>query len=304
MGLYGAGLYGSGSYGTTSGLYGSGLYGVGTYGETLFVAVQDSWPPRVLITATNLIYTGTSVITLYREVAGVRSIVRGADAVLTGGQDNFVRVDAELPFGVPVRYIAAIDTSAPELSNPSELVSDSVTVTIEKVAITDAITGKAAQVVIVAWPEKTSTRQATTYNIAGGRNVVVSGPRAGFSAVIDIMTESDSARENFESLLDAATSGVLQIRQSTQDGKTYGGVDSYIAVLSDSEVRWSQDGSDPRRRWSLTTVETDGWPAGLEARGFTLQDLADYFGSITQSQMVNQFPPGSTLLTIAQGDYS
>jgi hypothetical protein len=271
------------------GTYGSGLYGAGFYATPVSAVAQDVWPPRVLVTVIGLIGYSATNVTIYREVGGVRTLIRGGEGVDPAGQDVVLRVDAELPFGVPVRYVAVI-TSA---TGSFEVTSVPITVTIEKVAVSDAISGAAAQVVIVAWPDKSHGRQSSTYQV-GGRTVVVSGQRSGFTGSIDLVIESDSARENFEALLDGATSGVLQIRQ--QGG--YGGVDSYVAVRGDSETRWSQDGSDQRRRWTLDVVEVESWPLSLAPAEFSLEDLADALPGETMLSYDTE-TPGTTLLDIA-----
>jgi len=274
------------------GNYGAGLYGAGVYETPVLADEQDTWPPRILVIVTGLIFYGATSITIYREVAGVRTLLRGADNVATGGQDVFVRDDAELPFGIPVRYVAIISTPTGDV----EVGSAPITVTIEKVAITDAISGAAIQTVILAWPEKAHSRKASSFQV-GGRTVVVSGQRSGFISTIDLVIETDSARENMDALLRGATSGIIQIRQ---DGG-YGGVDSYVAVLGDSETRWSQDGSDPRRRWSLDVVQVEPWASTMQTRGWTLEDLANALDGETMLSYDTE-TPGTTLLDIALWD--
>jgi len=259
---------------------------------TITAVAQGSFPPRVLVSVTGLVAAGTTTITVYREVAGERIVLRGADAVATGGDDSFVRTDAEQPFGVPVTYVASLVDGVGAVT---EVASDPLTTTITKVALSDAVNGNAAQVVVTAWPEKTRTRQASTFNVAG-RVIVVSGPRPGASSTIEVLTETDSARENLAGLLGNATSSVLQVRQPGG----YGGVDGYLAVLADTETRWSQDGSDPRRLWSLSVIEVEAWPSTLEARGSTLADLNDAYDTTLQA-IADAYP---SLLAIALADLS
>lgn len=262
---------------------------------TITATVQaEFWPPRVLVTVTGLATYPVDHITIYRQVAGVRTVLRGANNVVLGGSDGFVRTDAELPFAVPVTYVAALTAGALSF----EITAAPVTAAIAKVALTDAINGNAAQVVIIAWPEKTSPRPSSTYQV-GGRVVVVSSPRAATPAsALEVMTETDSARENLDTLLGTATSGVIQLR--SEDPIKYGDVDAYLAVTEDRRERWSQDGSDQRRRWTLTVQEVEAWPVGLEAGGFTLQDLNDAY-PVSLQQIADSF---ATLLDIAVADLS
>jgi hypothetical protein len=248
---------------------------------------QDTWPARVLLTATGL--TPGDTVTLYRSVAGARTAVRGAGPdVVT--DPSYVRVDAELPFGIPVTYVALVGSS--------EYTTAAVTHTLVggKVAITDAISGQAAEAVISAWPEKRYDVQATVFR-AGGRNVVVTDGWAGFSGTIEVYVETTSSTDNLRDVLANATEGVVQIRQPGG----YDGVDCYVAVLGAAERRWSQDGSDPRRLWSVSAVEVEGWAPALEAQGFTLQDIADTYNGLTLQDLSDDY---ATLLAIAVGDFS
>jgi hypothetical protein len=275
----------------SSATYGTSGYTIIT--PTLDATEQDVWPTRVLLTAGNLeaITDNPDVLTIYRQDAsGERTLVRGIEDV-TADDVNVVRVDAELPFGVPITYVLSLNDGEEEYTDGPmtvELVGG-------KIAITDAITGEAAEVVIHTWPQKVRARQGSVYAV-GGRNVAVSGPRGGFSSVVEIVTETDSARENFDSLLQNATSGVLQLRRSVSNTA----IDCYFYVTQDTENRFSADGSDERRFWDLDIVETEPWASTLEASGFTLQDIADAYTGQTLADLSSDF---STLLDIAQGDF-
>lgn len=276
------------------GNYGAGNYGVGVYATPVSAVEQDVWPARVLVTVTGLLTFGADTLTLYREVAGERTEVRAAAEITVTGQDAFVRVDAELPFGVPLRYVAVMTLAGGALL---ELGSATLTVQLAggKVALTDAIAGEAAEVVVLSWPAKTRARRSTAYQV-GGRNVVVTGPRAQAGSTLELFVETDTARQNLDALLGDATSGVVQIRQPGG----YSGVDAYLAVLADTEARWSQDGTDQRRTWTLDVVEVDGWPPAFEDAGFTLQDVADTYTGLTLFDLSNDY---ATLLALAQGDF-
>lgn len=254
---------------------------------TVTVTEQDAYPPRALISVTDL-NLGDSVV-LYRSAGGLRTPVRaGASASVT--DPSFVRVDAELPFGVPVSYVATV--------NGVDYVTAPVAYTLPggKVVLSDAVAGLAAEVVVRAWPEKTYDRQSSTYR-AGGRNVVVAGDLAGWTGTVDVYVETTPARDAVMQLVDGATEGVVQIRQPGG----YDGVDSYVAVLSVVERRFSQDGSDDRRIVTLDVVEVEPWAPALEARGFTLQDIADAYTGLTLANLSGDY---ANLLAVALSDWS
>lgn len=264
-----------------------GTSGVTFVMPSLAVAEQDVWPPRVLVTATDL--EADDLVTLYRSVAGARTGVRGADAVIPG-DTALVRLDAELPFGVPITYVM-------DLGGEEEYSASPVTVDLPggKVAISDAITGLSAEVEITDWPEKRHERPASRF-VVGGRNMVVFGQRPGWTGTIEIETTSDAGRENFDQLLDTATEGVVQIRQAG----AYGGVDCYVAVLSDTEKRRNlTDGLDERRMWALDLVEVEPWAADVEAAGYTYADLADVYDGLDYADLDGDY---SSYLLLAQAD--
>jgi hypothetical protein len=199
-----------------------------------------------------------------------------------------------MPFGTPVSYIAVINDADGPTTTPTTYALPG-----GKVALSDAITGLAAEVVITAWPDKPRTRQSSAF-VAGGRNVAVLGDLVGFSGQVDVFVETTSAVDNLTALLESATNGTIQIRQPGG----YDGVDCYVAVLSATEHRFSQDGSDQRRTISLELLQNDGWAAALEARGFTLADInAAYTGadpSLTLADLANDY---AMLLDIALADW-
>lgn len=267
-----------------------GATGVTIVTPALTADEQDSYPPRVLLTATDI--EDDDSVTLYRQVAGDRTAVRGASDVIAG-DTALVRVDAELPFGVPVTYVLVLNEDEEYTAGPATYALPG-----GKVALTDAISGAAAEVEILSWPEKRYERPSSTY-VVGGRNLAVLGLQPGFSASIEIETATDSARENFASLLASATQGTLQLRQ---DG-SYGGVDCYLVVLTAVEARRDNtDGTDERRRWVLDVIEVEPWAGDLEAAAFTLQDIADaYPDPLTLDDLSDDY---ATLLAIAQADFS
>lgn len=254
---------------------------------TIQALAQDVWPERILVTVEGLALG--DLVTVWRSVAGVRTAVRGMDGV-TAADPSLVVVDAEQPFGVTITYV--LDVGGVDIATAS------ITSTLVggKVAVTDAITGAAAEVVIVAWPSKRRERVSTTY-VVGGRNVVVSGTLAPPTSEVELFTETDSARENLTDVLETCTAGTVLVRQ---DG-TYPDVDAYLAVTGADLVRWSQDGSDPRRRWTLSAVEVEAWATAEEARGFTYEDVANAYEALTYAALAADY---ATYLDVARGDYS
>ena len=124
----------------------------------------------------------------------------------------------------------------------------------------------------------------------------MSGDIGMFESTLELFFEAYSSSENFFGMLESATEGILQLRAPSA---TYKGVDCYLAILAASEVRFSQDGSDGRRTWTLDVVEVEAWSPLLEAAAFTLQDVYDTWPEIG--------PWGSfysTMLLAAQADYS
>lgn len=276
MPVFGAGTYGG---------YGAGYSSV----TNLTLVVQNVYPSRVLLTVTELV--AGNVVTLTRRVAGstIRVPVRGADGV-EATTDALVRADAEAPYGVLLTYTLTVDGE--------DLEEETVTLTLAggKVALSDAISGAAAETVILSWSDKRRERSASVFSV-GGRNIVVSGQRGGFSGSIELFVETDDSKHQVLDLLQSATSGIVQIRQAGP----YDGVDAYLAVLADTESRWSQDGSDPRRIIALDVVETERWAPGLESSTFTLQDLADAYTGLTLADLAGDY---ATLLDLAVADLS
>lgn len=266
-----------------------------SFGPQVTLNVQDVYPPRVQIVVTAL--TVGDSISIFRQVAGVRTLVRGS-TVDSVSDTAYVIVDAELPFGVPVSYVAVVEGTA-------EYVTAETTYDLPggKVVLSDAITGAAAEVVIQAIGDQTETRDSTRMRVAG-KNIVVTGPPGQAEGTYVLYTETWSAFENLLHLLRSSTSATVQIREpglSVLSGQPYEGVDAYLVVDTWSWARFSQDGSDPRRMTTIQFAETDGWPSTLRAQGFTLQDLADFYGSGTLADLGGDY---DTFLDLAQADLS
>jgi hypothetical protein len=266
-------------------------------GVTVDAVEQDSWPPRVQISVTGL--TDGDAVEVHRQVAGVLTPVRGGSVESTD-DPAFVIVDAELPFGVPVSWVVFINGVGIAVDG------DTYTLPGGKVAISDAITGRAAEVVIGAAGDKSYARKSARFNVAG-RNMVVSGPMGEAEGTYELLVETTSSLENLKQVLRTATQGIVQIRQagvSALTGDPYDGVDAYLAVDKAVERRYSQDGSDPRRLVVIDYAEVDGWAGDLTASGFTLQDIADYLDPGATLQDLAGLYPGGTLLQIALADWT
>lgn len=250
-------------------------------------SVQDVYPPRVLVSVTGL--TLGDRVEVYRNLSGEYTLLRaGLNESVT--DTSFLVVDAELPFGVFVGYKAIVNgTDEYTLPNaPFTLDDDRYDV------LTDAISGNAAQAIRTSQPTWDYDVNVSVYQVAG-RNIVVSNGVGQYTSEVEFFTASGSSSENFKNLLKLATNGVFQVRDSM-------GSSDYMAMTSFKEIRYSNDRTDERRFFVLQVVQTDGWASGLEARGFTLQDIADYYGvSGTLQDIADDF---TTLLDIAQGDFS
>lgn len=254
------------------------------------VQSQDSWPTRTLVSVTGL--TLTDDVAVYRVVAGERTLLRaGTGTDVT--DPAFLVIDAELPFGVPVSYVAVVNSFAEYATGAS-----TYTLTGGKVAVTDAISGTSAEVVILSWPERAFDTNSTVYRTTSGRNVVVSNALGQFTSAIELFAETTTSVDALRDMLAGATSSTVQIRQ--RGG--YDGVDCHVTVTGYRERRWSQDGSDQRRIFALEVTEVTGWASSLEARGFTLGDIATFYG--TSGTLADIDADFSTLLEIAQGDFT
>lgn len=244
-------------------------------------------PPRVLVSVTGLLAENIVSGSIYRVVGTARTPVRAATNVALVGAAVFLRVDGEQPFGVSTSY--AVDLT--DVNGATWTVaSGSITSTVTADVISDAVAGIGANVHLETPLTKARTRDATKFNV-GGRNVVVSRPRSGFSGTVNLRTESDADGDALNELLDAATQGVVLIRKQT----TMPGLDGYRAVTDDTEDPTYYDGF---RWWSLDVVEVEAWPDALEAAGFTLQDIANNYTYLQDISAAN-----ATLLVLAQRSF-
>ncbi len=256
---------------------------------TLTADQQDSWPPRVLVTLSGVAAGDT--VAVYRVVDGQRTAVRAGSGTLT--DSAFVVVDAEIPFGVPISYEA-------DLNNETTYYTAQTTYTLTGGlnAITDAISGLAAEVYIQDWPSKRRERRATVFSTREGKNVVVSGALGQPQSTVTLYTETASSADNLVTVLEDATEGVVQIRQGTG----IAGIDSYVAVLNVEEQRFDRySGSDDRRLWVIDVAETESWAPELAARGYTYGDMTASYAGLTYANLAADYP---TYLALRQGEFT
>lgn len=255
---------------------------------TLDLAVQAGvWPPRVLLTAGSL---GNAFFTINRVVGAVRTAVRGAEDEYIYPTTDFVVVDAEAPFGVPVSYEIVVLGSVDDTAGPT-----TITLPGGNVALTDALTGVSAEVQIGAVDDLTYESGAAVY-VTDGENRVISTPLPGALTTVEYFCINLTARDNLLDLLRYTSNAVYLQRGPSPDYDA----DAYYAVLSARSRRFSQDGSDPRRIVAVQVAEVSGWPQGLKARGYTLQDLADAYTGLTLQDLADDY---ATLLAIAQAEF-
>jgi hypothetical protein len=210
---------------------------------------------------------------------------------------TLVRTDAEQPYGLPFTYVATV-------GDVDAATSSAVTATLDVDAapidtwpvLSDAVTGLAATATITAWPDK-STDLGSTKMVVGARTVVISPPGASFEASVEFVTTTDTGRQNMLNLLSSATSKIILVRQ----GGPYVGVDGHYAFTAWVESRFTQRGSDLRRRWTLDLVESDGWAAALLASGSTLDDIEAVYAGDTLADLAGDF---GTLLDMEVFDWA
>lgn len=252
---------------------------------TITADVQDAWPPRVLVTVSGLTIGDQVVIT--RMVGATETPVRAGTGAAT--DTAMLAVDAELPFGVPVYYRAVVNGGTPQTTAPVTYVLPG-----GKVALTDAITGLAAEVMIGKWPEKTFDPETSRFKV-GGRTVVVSGEFGMWEGEIEFYVETTSSHDQVMTLISTATEGIIQMRQPGG----YDGVDSYVAVIGARVRRFSQDGSDQRRLIVLQVAEVESWAPALETRSYTYADLEAVYDGLTYADLEADY---ATYLDLARAE--
>lgn len=253
------------------------------------ISEQSTWPPRVLVTVTDLTL-GDSVV-VYREVEGERTELRaGSSAEVT--DTSFLVLDAELPFGVPVSYVAVVNDAA-------EYASATATYTLSggNVAVTDAVTGLSSEVKIQDWPSKDYERKSTKFAV-GGRSVVVASGFTMFSSEITLFTETTSQGGNLEDLLRNATEGTIQIRSASGNPDTEG----YVVVTGFRKERYDRhDSSDQRRLWVLDAEEVESWAPEQEAAGYSYADLDTQYAGQTYADLAGDYATYLALATAELG---
>lgn len=206
------------------------------------------WPYAVDLAITGL--TVTDVVVVWRTVGGgERVTVRQGEFVADDTSADLT--DYEQPYGVEITYGLTID----DVDDDTDTVT--VTLTLSPIVLSDAITGLAAAVELVNLP-KFRDRGATVFR-PGGRNVVVSRPRGQWQDDLVLETATDEQAEDLEALLDAATLGIVQLRQNG----TLADIDDYLAVLTDRKVRFSGNPDSEWRGWSFRVAQTDRWPLSV-----------------------------------------
>lgn len=272
---------------------------------TIVATVQNADPPRNEVAINNLLPEEIVNTTVERIVGDATAFLRGATAVDTTGDNALVRVDAEMPFGGPVSYRA---TLIDILGDTWQISSNSVSSDIINEILSDATTGLGVACQIISWTDRRYVRESTDFNVSG-RIVVVSGPQPSPTSTIVLFTGTTADRNAMLALLATATNGTVQIRTHATaiclDDPGYDShaqVDSYLQIKS-TVLERSGKFRYPQRNWEIEVVETEPWPLAIEARGFTLQDIADYFAGQSLQAIKDKFTPG-TLFDIAVFDWS
>jgi hypothetical protein len=233
-------------------------------------------------------------ISVSRWLDETDTAVRGMIEVDVTGADAFVRTDAEFPFGVEFYYEA---TFTDDDGNQYTSTATPMTVTAAGYIVSDAIRGIGMVIRLHDWPEKRHDRLRSEFVIAD-RIVVVAGDRQPPHAAVILKTLDADQRRTLGSILTGATSNTVQFRAPVYDDD----IDSFQNVLVDSIRRVpGANVAEPTRLWQLDVVETEAWPSVLEAIGFTLQDIADFYEFGTLNDIDTDF---TTLLAIAQNDWS
>lgn len=250
---------------------------------------QTAWPTRVAVGVTGL--TIGDDLEIYRVVAGVRTLVREGLIIDSPGTGAGV-IDAEIPFGVGVSYVARVNGVDADTDGPTTYTLDG-----GKVAVTDAVSGEAAEVVIMSWPAKERARQFSSF-VVNGKNVVVAGPLAESESDVELFVDTAAAASDLKSVVESATQGIVQIRQAGGHDDE----DGYYAVTTMTMTRYSQDGEDPRRTFVLHLVEVDAWAEDQATGAFTYADLlAHYTPGGTYADLLSDY---STYLAVRLADWS
>ena len=257
---------------------------------TLTVTTQNVYPPRVTIAMSGM--TIGDQLDIYRQVAGVRTLVRGGHVDSVDDTGFFV-VDAEQPFGIPVTYVAVINGQVEYFSSATTYNPPG-----GHPVLTDAISGLSAEITLIAADDKTYSRDSARFRV-GGRNLVVGAPFGQAEGRYQLFFDTTVGRENLMELLENATEGIVQLRSAHPD--IYEDEDAYLAVDGITVARHSQDGSDPRRLVTIDYAEVQPWSDELLATGFTYGEVETFYSGLSYGSAAGDF---ATYLDAVQGDFS
>ncbi|MFK0173421.1 hypothetical protein ACIQU5_32025 [Streptomyces sp. NPDC090306] len=250
---------------------------------------QSVFPPRNLVSVTGLAADDIVTATVYRQTADGRTEVRAAEDVDVSTTGVLLRVDGEQPFGIALTYLAELTDL---YGTVWTIIGTTLTNVVAADVISDAVRGIGAAVRIESPLEWKRSRDSTTFNV-GGRIVTVGKPRSTKSGTLTVRTETDADGDDLNEVLDNLTEGVFLLRKQQSLSR----LDGYFALGDDSE---SPNWYDSYRWFALDVQADEAWPAVLEAAGYTLQDIADNYTSL--SDLSAAFTPG-TLLSIALFDF-
>ncbi len=220
-------------------------------------------------------------ITVYREVGGQRTLVRGPDGLLDGQvvtSEIMVIEDYEAPLGVPLRYRI-------ELRGAGAVIPDtraSGLATIEPGSINEAWLKDPSnphrnmRVVMAATPVWQRPIPQAAYRIRGRRNPVVhSDVRGGLEGDLTVWTRSDAETEALNWLLDSGNILLWQVGPNLHE------TDMYINVGEVGLPRLVPRVDEAWRVWTLPSTQVDmPATAGVNgSTGRTWQDLLSEFGT-------------------------
>lgn len=246
---------------------------------------------RTVVTCTGL-PANTSTVTLWRDVLGTPSPVRGWIDHPTAGALTFVASDNEVPVGRPVVYAVDVTDTTGVVTRTY---AAPVTVAATRPLITEPVVGTTVELgAISQWPDVDHAGRSVAVQVHGRAGLVVMSDvmDAGTSSPV-LRTDDAASRAVLRSMLAAGV--VLVIRDPHPDVE-----DTWISVSKWSEARLTNINTDVRRHHTLEVVHTNGSDPGVPAIGSTLGDLA----AKVPGKLSDIAARWSTLLQIAQADLS
>lgn len=222
-------------------------------------AVQATTPPRVVVTVTGL--TAGTPFTLSRVVDEVAAPLRGY-APATPAGTVAVAADSELPFDRLATYRVEQAAASAESAPPVYIAADAPW-------LSDPITGRAARVTVVDWPELTRPSRSSIIAVAGrAAPVVVSRVRGTPSGDrITLRTGTADELAAVRAVLATGAPLLLRVPAAAVEG-------AWIAVGDVVERRVGDTGDDWRRWIALEDVTiVDPVDETIPAAGDTLDDL-------------------------------